>query len=179
MFRERGIEEVLDSTAKNDTSMEICDVLDESGTRTGRTVVRGTELTQGEYYLVVHVWIRGESGEYLVQQRSPHLASDPGIWATTVGHVLAGEDSISGAIREAKEEMGVKLSPAHLRQFDRLKMETRMEDLWLAEVTKSSIGALILGSEVIDWKWASKSELEKMVRRGDFFRYSYFSSLPE
>lgn len=141
----------------------MCDVVDEFGTRKGRAVIRGTELAQDEFHLVVHIWIRDETGEYLIQQRSPDLESDPGIWATTVGYVLAGEERIPGAIREASEEFGIQLSPAHLRRFDRLKMENRIEDVWLAEVSRTSIGAPMVGSEVTDWKWASKAELEQMV----------------
>lgn len=157
----------------------MCDVVDEFGTRTGRAVIRGTELAPDEFHLVVHVWIRVETGEYLIQQRAPDLESDPGTWATTVGYVLAGEDSISGAIREASEELGIQLSPAHLRRFDRLKMENRIEDLWLAEVSRNSTDAPTLGSEVTDWKWVSKAELEQMVSRGDFVAYSYFGNIPE
>ena len=154
--------------------MEICDVLDETGNRTGRKVARGTRLARGEYYSVVHVWIRNEAGEYLVQKRAPHLASDPGIWATTVGYVMADEDSISGAIREVSEELGIQLPPERLRRLARHKMDNRIEDLWLAEVSTIAIGAPALGSEVSDWKWASMAELAKMVSRGDFFPYSYF-----
>jgi len=159
--------------------MELCDVYDESETRTGRIVARGTKLPQEEYYLVVQVWIRNEIGEYLVQQRAHHLTSGPGIWGTTAGYVLAGEDSISGAIREVEEEMGIHLPPEHLRRFDRLKMDSLMQDLWLAEITKRSIGEPRLGPDVADWKWISKAELMQMVRRGDFFAYSYLSTLPE
>jgi 8-oxo-dGTP pyrophosphatase MutT (NUDIX family) len=157
--------------------METCDVLDETGNRTGRTVTRGTKLAQGEYYSVVHVWIKNEAGEYLVQQRASYLDSDPGIWATTVGYVLAGEDSLSGAIREVSEELGIQLWPEHLRRLARHKMDNRIEDLWLAEVTLTAIGVPTLGSEVSDWKWASKAELEKMISRGDFFAYSYFGNI--
>lgn len=58
-------------------SVEICDVVDEFGTRTGRVVTRGTELAVDEFYLAVHVWIRDENGEYLIQRRAPHLEYSP------------------------------------------------------------------------------------------------------
>jgi 8-oxo-dGTP diphosphatase len=157
--------------------MEICDVLDEAGNRTGRTVMRGTKLAPGEYYSVVHVWIRNEAGEYLVQQRAPQLDSDPGIWATTVGYVLADEASIYGAMREVREELGIQLSPEQLTRVARHKMDNRIEDVWLAGVTLAAIGVPAAGPEVSNWKWASKTELEKMVGRGDFFAYSYFGTL--
>jgi len=157
--------------------MEICDVVDEFGTRTGRVVPRGTELPAGEFYLVVHVWIRDQSGSFLIQQRAFHLVSGPGIWATTVGYVLAGEDSLAGAIREVGEELGIKLSPAHLKRFDRHTMENRVEDVWLADVSRNSIGAPLLGPEVANWKWVSGANLEEMVNQGHFFKYSYLANL--
>jgi 8-oxo-dGTP pyrophosphatase MutT (NUDIX family) len=159
--------------------MELCDVLDEFGKRTGRIVKRGTALSPGEYYWVVHVWIKNEASEYLVQKRAAHLASDPGVWATTVGYVWAGEESRAAAIREVEEELGLRLLPVQLSCWDRLKWENRLEDLWLAKVTKHLIGPPALGAEVADWKWAATAELEGMVRRGDFFEYSYLSRLME
>jgi 8-oxo-dGTP diphosphatase len=86
----------------------MCDVVDELGMPTGRAVARGTELGPGEFYWVVHVWIRDEAGAYLVQRRALDRPADPGIWATTVGYVLAGEDSLASAIRETSEEWNVQ-----------------------------------------------------------------------
>lgn len=159
--------------------MEICDVLDEHGMRTGRTAVRGTILARGEYYLAVQVWIRNEAGEYLIQRRAAHLASGAGMWATTAGYVLAGESSIAGGVREVYEELGLQLSPAQLRLFDRLTMERQIEDVWIAEVPKQALGMPQLGSEVSDWQWASKDTLRQMISEGRFFAYSYFDLLPE
>jgi 8-oxo-dGTP diphosphatase len=157
--------------------VDICDVVNEFGARTGRAVTRGPVLAPGEFYWVIHVWIRDETGAYLVQQRAPDRPSDPGIWATTVGYVLASEDSLAAAIRETSEEMGIQLSPAQLSRLDRLKTENRIEDLWLASVSRKSVGTPRLGSEVGDWKCASKVELARMIHQGDFFAYSYFGKI--
>ena len=157
--------------------MELCDVVDQSGNRTGRVVTRGTKLAFGEYYLVVHVWIRDENDHYLIQQRALHLASSPGIWATTVGYVLAGEESITGAIREVKEELGVQLLPPHFSLLDRHTLENRLEDIWLAEVQRNSIGTPAPGNEVADCRWIARTDLEEMVNQGDCFRYSYHGRL--
>lgn len=162
---------------KKEADIEPCDVVDNFGNRTGRIVTRGTELDTGEYYLVVHVWIRDENDNFLIQRRAPHLVSDPGIWATTVGYVLAGEESIAGAIREVGEELGIRLSPAQLRRLDRHTMNDRVEDIWLAEVLRDQIGKPVLASEVAEWKWISSVELKRMADQGGFFRYSYLGNI--
>jgi len=159
--------------------MEICDLYDETGKRTGKTAPRGTKLAAGEYYLVVQVWIRNESGEYLVQRRALHLAVAPGVWATTAGAVQAGEESISGAIRETMEELGIALTPEQLRLFERLNMKTQLEDVWIATISQDSTDHLALGSEVAAWKWATKHQLQQSINAGDFFAYSYFDALPD
>ena len=159
--------------------MELCDVVDESGAPTGRTVARDTPLAPGEYYLVVHVWIRDEAGDYLVQQRAHDRATNPGVWATTAGYVQAGEDSLAAALRETHEELGLTLLPAQLRRLERHAMEDRVEDIWLATVSKDSLGHPKPGPEVADWKWAAKATLSELVEHGEFFGYRYFDRLPE
>jgi 8-oxo-dGTP diphosphatase len=157
--------------------MELCDIVDELGHRTGKVVTRGANLTTGEFYLVVHVWIKDENTNYLIQQRSTHLAYDPGVWATTVGYVLASEDSLNGAIREVEEELGIQLLSSQLSLLNRHPMENRVEDIWLAEILSNSIGAPTLGPDVTAWKWVAKDELEQMVSRSEFFKYSYLSDI--
>jgi 8-oxo-dGTP pyrophosphatase MutT (NUDIX family) len=162
---------------KKEADVETCDVVDRFGNRTGRIVTRGSELGPGEYYLVVHAWIRDQNHSHLIQRRAPHLVSDPGIWATTVGYALAGEESIAGAIREVREELGIRLSPVQLRRLDRHTMNDRLEDIWLAEVLRDQIGNPVLGSEVAEWKWVSRADLETMANQGHFFRYSYLGDI--
>lgn len=157
--------------------VEICDIVDRFGNRTGRVATRGTELASDEFYPVVHVWIRDERGNYLIQQRAFHLASSSGIWATTVGYIVAGEESSAAAIREVEEELGIQLFPSYLILLDRHTMEDRVEDIWLADVLSISIGTPIAGPEVAGWKWVSKVELQQLVSQNDFFRYSYFDRM--
>jgi 8-oxo-dGTP pyrophosphatase MutT (NUDIX family) len=154
------------------------DVLDELGIVTGRTVVRGAPLQPGEFHRVVHVWLRNETGEYLVQQRAPDLAADPGIWATTAGCVLAGEASLAAALRETREELGLELPATGLRLFRRLTVENRIVDVWLGTVPGGPGAALSLGPEVGAVRWATKHAIEQMIHGGEFFPYRYFAQLP-
>jgi len=157
--------------------MELCDVVDQSGNRTGRIVVRGTTLGLNEFYPVVHVWIRDDDHNYLIQQRGLHLASGPGVWATTVGYVVSGEESIDAVIREVQEELQIQLLHEYLKRIDRHVLDNRVEDVWIAEASRDALGTPIPGKDVADYKWVSREKLEELVDRGEVFRYSYHGKM--
>ena len=49
--------------------MELWDILDQSGSRTGRVIARGKRrLMPGEYHLVVHIWPFDKDGRLLIQR---------------------------------------------------------------------------------------------------------------
>jgi isopentenyldiphosphate isomerase len=52
--------------------MELWDILDENGNKTGSTIERGQPIRQDEYYLIVHKWIKNSNGEYLITKRAPN-----------------------------------------------------------------------------------------------------------
>ena len=91
--------------------MELWDLYDENRSLTGLTHIRGEAIPADRYHLVVHVWIRNREGKYLISQRSANRPTCPLLWECVGGSVLKGEDSLAGAIRETKEEVGVDLEP--------------------------------------------------------------------
>jgi isopentenyl-diphosphate delta-isomerase type 1 len=57
---------------------------------------------------VVHVLVFNTKGELLLQKRSMSKDVAPGKWDTSVGgHLNIGEDTLSAAKREMKEELGI------------------------------------------------------------------------
>jgi hypothetical protein len=56
-------------------------------------------------------------------------------------------------------------------------MENRSEDIWFVDGSSDTLGVPISGTEVADWKWVSRAELEQMAGQGDFFRYSYLNDI--
>ena len=79
--------------------MEIWDLYNENREIIGEHV-RGEELPENAYHLVVHVWIENANGEFLISQRSESRKIFPLMWETVGGSVLIGETSLQGAIRE-------------------------------------------------------------------------------
>ena len=90
---------------------EIWDLYNENRELLGKDHIRGEQLPIDGYHLVVHVWIRNSKGQYLISQRSANRPTNPLMWECVGGSVVKGEDSLQGAIREAKEEVGVDLMP--------------------------------------------------------------------
>ena len=89
--------------------MELWDILNDQGVVTGKTAVRGrTVLKNGEYHLVVHIWVVSSDGNFLIQRRSESKKLMPGEWAATGGAAISGENSFTAAKRELFEELSIQ-----------------------------------------------------------------------
>jgi len=89
--------------------MEKWDLYTKYREKTGREHIRGKEVPDGFYHLVVHVWIKNNKGQFLISKRAADRPSHPLMWESAGGSVIKGEDSLEGAIRETKEEVGIDL----------------------------------------------------------------------
>ena len=152
--------------------MELLDVLDEYGNNKGKTIERGQPLAEGEYILIIDVWIINNSGKLLISKRAPDVRPDPDKWQPTTGCVIASEDSITAALRETKEELGITLNPQKgkmLRRF--ISWPGAIIDVWLfyQEVKISAI--TLCPNEIVDVKWASKEVVKSLYKNNDFIRY--------
>ncbi len=93
--------------------MELFDVLDEGGKKTGIIRERGVAHRDGSIHRTVHVWVahRTEDGRcrLLLQKRSRNKESYPGCYdISAAGHVAAGDECLPSAIRELQEELGIE-----------------------------------------------------------------------
>lgn len=161
--------------------MEIWDILDENGNKTGRTIVRGEKLKADEYHLVVHIWIININGEILIQKRPKHLEFAPGVWATTGGSAVQGEDSFTAACRETKEELGIEINRSSMSAPLRHKRRNDFTDIWVVKQDIELRDIRLQKEEVDDVRWVNIKELKQMIDNGSFFRYSddYFNLLSE
>ena len=97
---------------------EYFDVIDEEGNPTGEIVDRLTAHRIGIRHRVAHVWlVRRKNGEIqvLLQKRAAGKDAFPGCYdISSAGHVSAGEDFETTAVREVKEELGIHVSEKDL-----------------------------------------------------------------
>lgn len=86
---------------------EVFDVVDAEDQVTGRATRREVH-EQGLLHRAIHVFVVNRHGELLLQKRSRFKDVHPGVWdSSAAGHLDAGEDYKTAAIREMEEEMGV------------------------------------------------------------------------
>ncbi len=137
---------------------EIWDVYDENANFTGRTMERGIPRP-GDYILCVHVYLCAPDGRFLIQKRSMTKESHPGAWDVTGGAVLAGEESVDAAIRETKEEIGIKLARPDLHLAGRVKSKSHFVDIYLAKKDFDIKDCVLQPEEVEDVKLVSASEM--------------------
>lgn len=162
--------------------MELWDLYNENRELIGRDHIRGEEIPQGCYHLVVHVWIRNSKGEYLISQRSADRPSLPLMWECVGGSVLKGEDSLTGAIREVQEEVGVLLPVEHGRLVKSVVREEvngvpfrDILDVWLFEYDGPVTLEQATTQEVAQAAWMTKTEIQQLLGHGKLVHtLSYF-----
>lgn len=109
--------------------MEYFDVLDEKGKKTGMIKPRNEVHRDGDWHRTIHVWIFNENGDILLQRRSQTKDSNPGkLDLSCGGHLSAGDDSITGAIRELKEELGIDVISSELKYITTIQKRTKYSD---------------------------------------------------
>lgn len=116
---------------------------------------------------MVHVWIRNSKGEYLISQRSANRPTFPSMWECVGGSVVKGEDSIQGAIREVKEEVGVDLLPekgqvlfTKTRKIIEGKIFNDILDVWLFEYDGEVDLSNATTDEVAQVTWMNRSQIK-------------------
>ncbi len=148
--------------------MEVLDIYDIKGNRTGKTIVRGNHsLQEGEYIKLVVVWIR--SGiRYLIQLVSE---AKGGEYAVTGGHIPTGLDSRTQAKVECKEEIGIELEDDKLAYLGPVYEEHAIIDVYLYEDEDRDLEEfdfILQKEEVEKVVWLTKDEMEDMVIKGIF-----------
>ncbi len=156
-------------------NIEIWDLYDKQRHLMGRDHIRGEEIPQGYYHLVVHVWIKNRTGEYLISQRSADRPMHPLKWECTGGSALKGEDSLSAALRETKEEIGLTLSPNAGKIVSSIVGRvingvhfSDIVDVWLFEYDGPVDLTKATTAEVAQIAWLNKDQIKQLFDDNEF-----------
>ncbi len=158
------------------------DILDENGSPTGKTTLRGKSyLKNGEYHLVVHIWVVSSERKILIQRRSETKQLMPGEWAATGGAAVSGENSFDAARRELSEELGISSDKNTLKKMFRIRRRNSLLDVWLITCDIDAKKLKLQKDEVAEVKWVTVPALKAMIENGDFHNYGreYFKRVFE
>ena len=166
---------------------EVWDILDENGNVTGRLHERGKPMQKGDYHLVVQVWIMNSKGEFLISRRALGEGWWVGMWQTTGGCAIAGDDSLKTALKETREEIGITLDPKNGQRFKRYSESHKNDDgnvfidVWLFRQDVDITTVVFEPKETSDAMWASKEQIIQMIYKGEFIppdeAYPYIDEL--
>jgi isopentenyldiphosphate isomerase len=149
-------------------TLELFDVLDETGKPTGEQKTKEQIFAAGDYRLVTHAWVMNYEGEVLCQRRAIKKGLWDGLWDVTVGGgVTSGEDSKDACARELDEELGLVLPSMHkeneLAYLGRFKtskpipergyVAREFSDTYFAKAVIDLSGLVLKPDEVMDVAW--------------------------
>lgn len=158
--------------------MEIFDLYDNEGNLLDEQMERGGSNNPGQYHLVVHIWIRNKEGKYLIQQRNKTTDVIPHQWACTGGAVTTGEDSITGAIRETYEELGILFSKDQFKLLNRFYVDdpqaNYITDLYLIEEDVLISDVKIDINEVKQVQYFTISEYRDLIEKKQAWNYERY-----
>lgn len=161
--------------------MELWDLYTRDRELSGEFHIRGTPLPPERYHLVVHVWIHNSQGKWLISQRAANRPTFPLMWESVGGSVTAGEDSLTGALREAKEEVGVDLDPSQGRMVNSTVREhfQDIKDDWLFTYDGPVDLSNATTDEVADMRWMTVEEIRQLYDDGNLVHtLGYFFDHP-
>lgn len=151
---------------------EIIDLYTVDRELTGRTALRGQELEEGTYRMVIHVCIFNSKGEMLIQKRADDIVRWPSYWDVSVGGgASAGDTSRHAAERETYEELGLQIDFSNKRPVITVNFTDGFDDFYTVEMDVSLDDLQLQTEEVADVKWAGLDEIEAMIDDGSFLPY--------
>ncbi len=154
--------------------MELWDLLDKDRRPLGVTHPRGRQypMPRGTYHVVVTVFTVASDGRLLLTRRSPEKHMYPGYLEVTGGSAVAGEDSLTAALRELSEETGIDGRRARggegLDFLATVREPSGFMDCYLARLADPSdaIALTLQEGETVGYEWVSFWEFESYIQRG-------------
>ena len=112
----------------------------------------------------VHVFMFRSDGTLLIHRRSATKEEFPSVWTSSCsGHVSAGEDYDTTAVRELEEELGVKSAVERLQKFSACP-DTSHEFTVLYQCTSDAVVTPDSG-EISAIKWMTMDDIQRWMEQ--------------
>lgn len=135
----------------------------------GKLVQRGAPISRGEYHIVVQIMTVNSKGEVLLTQRVPEKTSG-GKWECSGGCAVSGESSEEAAVRELREETGIRIAPDEIVRQWSMITDSMLRDFYITHTDAPLEELKLQSTEVCAAKWVSFDRLVEMSRVGQTTR---------
>lgn len=144
---------------------EIFDVVDAQDQVIGQQTRREVHA-QGLMHRAIHLFVRNKSGDLLLQKRSHLKDTKPEKWdSSAAGHLDAGEDYLSAAVRELEEEVGIRTTANQLEKLARISPRPTTGFEWVELFQIEHHGPITFPSSEIEcMAWFPIDEIEAWVQ---------------
>lgn len=146
--------------------MELWDAYNHKLIKTGDSLVRGQDIPNGLFHLVVEAIIQATDGSILFMKRDSQKPTYPGYYeASAGGSALRGEDSLTAIKREIQEETGLMVTKL---TFFREAIKPKQHSIYhhfhaLFDGDKESV--TLQENETTDFKWIAKQDLQGFIQQ--------------
>ena len=146
--------------------MELLDVYDSQGNKTGRIVERGKRdetFGEDEHIAVAIIYIENDEGKFLIQKTSKEKG---GHYSSTGGHIDHGEDAYSTIIREVKEELGIDISSDNVVDLGHICVDFPVRFMFYLKKNIDLNDIVLQESEVESVSYMSTDEIRNVLDKG-------------
>ena len=165
---------------------ELIDIFDENQ-KFIKKEMKSVAHAKGDWHKSIHAYLINDNNEIIIQKRSADKELYPNIWDVSfAGHVGAGEDTTTSAIRECEEELGIKLQKSEITYLftnpEKLKwgnvISNEFVDVFICRKNFKNI--VKQDEEVSDVKVISLEKFIEMIKKKDkdlFPHYEEYSKI--
>ena len=152
--------------------MELLDVVDTSGNKTGKVLDRDTIHKNNILHYEVFCMILNDKKEVLLQKRSPNKKHNPNIYGITAGHVPLEETFKKAMVRELKEELSLNIKEDDLKEYapSRIKIREKNSNVsfyYYIICNMKPEDFIIQKEELSEVRWFKVEEIVDMIKNHD------------
>lgn len=146
--------------------MELLDIYDNNGNKTGRVITRGNKtvtFNENEHIAVAIIYIENNNNEFLIQKTSKEKG---GLYSSTGGHVIHNEEPIDTIKRETKEELGIDIDNDNIIYLGYLLYDFPIRHMFYLK-KDINLDEIKLQKEEVEFvKFMSENEIMQIIDKG-------------